>query len=437
MVIDFSGLMDDEAQKPKEIDFSGLMEAGPVKAEQEPSKSFVERSILAPEAVGELIAKRGTLWEQYTADTSGWGIGKTFLQNIALPTQMLESGLSNPIIEMQKGNINPIDWMVESAKGFGGVKQGQYGDVARMAGVPEFASATIGLGASFAVPIALLSAAKKMLAVTKFADTKLANAMTKFVTRVKGHGGALNKVGAKVGAYYDDIGNVAVDKGKYLDEMADMTNAMKKAVTEMPAGKIADIETEILNLAEKGDVYSVHQTKELIDDLINNFFTSKSQTQKVLRKASKSLGDIIDDAAYNSKVRTLGEKGASKYVDNFRQRRAEYSELKNGFNYVYKKIVNPETGKPTQTGALMRELADPRELNARATLNAIDKYGTGSRKFARELLDIESALKTREWWAGNIRYATHGVAIGATAGAVAGKIRSKEEQFLFGGSERE
>ncbi len=31
-------------------------------------------------------------------------IGKTFLRNIALPSQMLESGLSNPVIEMQKGN---------------------------------------------------------------------------------------------------------------------------------------------------------------------------------------------------------------------------------------------------------------------------------------------------------------------------------------------
>ena len=430
--IDFSGLMTGAKDKKENgVSFKGLMQSPEVKPlSNEQNDDYVQRMVDAPENVANMVEKRGTLWEQYTADTSTLGVGKTFLQNIALPSEMLEAGISNPVVEMQKGNFNPIDLISESARGFAGLKQGEYGDIGLQAGLPSIAASSLGLATSFLAPLALMKAGKNFSSVSKFADLRIAKSVNAFFKKVKGLGGAMNKYGGKVGSYYDDIGSVTVNKGQFLDELADMSTNVKKSVVDMPVGKMAQVEDDLLNLAEKGDVISVHKAKEVVDDLINNFFTSTSKTQSALRKSSKNLGNIIDDGVLVSKTRQIGSKGAEKYVAGFQKARKNYSVLKNNFGYIQKKLINPQTGKPTQTGSILRDISDPRNINSRAVLRELNKFGTKANKFAREMEAIEGAIKFREFTGSAIRSAGRGLVIGATAGQIL--RRTGDDQSMGG-----
>jgi len=270
---------------------------------------------------------------------------------------------------------------------------------------------------------------KGFSAVSKFADAKIYKSVTSFFNTVQKAGGAMNKVGGKVGAYYDDIGTVAANKGQFLDELSNMTTTVKKSVTDMPVSKIAQVEDELLNLADKGDVHSIHRAKEVIDDLITNYYTGKGKTQSALIKHSKKLGNIIDDAVFSFKSRQIGEKAASKYVSNFQKARRDYSKLKRGFGFIKQKLINPVTGDPTQTGSILHEISDPRNIDIRRTLSGIDKFGTRANKFARELEAIEKSIELREFAGSAFKSAGRGLVIGATAG----QILKRTDSPGFGG----
>jgi len=204
MNVNFSGLMDDEKKEQNQfssINFSGLMNIQEIKPETiKENDDWVRRSLESPEKVAKLIEERGTLLDQFTmAETTG-GIGRNILGVIAAPFQALESGISNPIIEMQRGNINPIDLISESAKGYAGIKRGQFGDFLQQAGTGEKTSATIGLGISFLVPLALAKLGGKLSQVAQFADKKIVKAVSSFTQKVKGptktpiNSGVINKI---------------------------------------------------------------------------------------------------------------------------------------------------------------------------------------------------------------------------------------------------
>jgi len=449
--IDFTGLMGGENNsQEKQYSFKGLMDAPIIEPEQiKKDDDYVKRVLNSPEEIADEISKRGTLWQQYTADTSLGGRGKTFLTTLALPSKMLESGISNPVIEMQKGNFNPIDLISESIKGFAGFKQGEYGDVATQAGATKPVASSLGLGYSFLIPISLSKLASKLSSVTKFADKAIIKSTSKFIQTTTGakkvdtgnkiidsivnfskkmkYGeGAMNKVGAKVGAYYDDIGNAQVNQGKFLDELSNMSTSVKKAIADMPAGKITQVDDELINLAEKGNVVSVHKAKEVVDDLINNYFTSANRTQKELKAISSKFNEIIDDAVLKSKIGSIGKSGAEQYVKNFQKVRKDYSVLKNGYGSIIKKLINPQTGQPTQTGYILREISDPYNIDVRQTLGSINKYGTGANKFANDLNEINKSIKFREFAASAIKSAGRGLVIGATAGQILRKTNSDD-----------
>lgn len=434
--INFDGLMSQEdvvGSLPKtDYDFRGLMSTPTVEPiKEEPDKEYIQRLMEAPERVAELIDKRGTLWEQYVIQSNSTkdsnpviDLGNQLLNNISVPLKMLEAGVANPIIEMQKGNLNPIDVVAESFKGFAGLKQGEFGDIGRMNAYPEMVSASAGLAASFVLPMALIKAGGKLKAVTKWSDSKVAKAISRFFKTMEKPNGAMNKVGAKVGAYYDEIGGAAVDKSGFLDEVSRVSSTVKRSIVDMPTEKLRLVDDELLNLVDQGTIKAAHAAKESVDDLLRSYFTSTSKSQSALRESSGALGKLIDDAAYKAQVRVLGEKAAKKYVSNFQRARKDYSVLKNGYAYIRNKLINPHTGELTKTGSILKEIADPREQNLRATLRSINKHGTGANRFANEILSIEKAIQGREFFGRILQGVGYGAVVGTTIGQTVGRARS-------------
>jgi len=115
--IDFSNLMDEEVEETSQsIDFKGLMNSPSTsRIPEKQEESYTQKVLDAPEKVSELIGQRGTLWEQYTADTSGIGIGKTFLRNISLPAAGVSSTPACLAISPNSPRFNPSNPLAESA----------------------------------------------------------------------------------------------------------------------------------------------------------------------------------------------------------------------------------------------------------------------------------------------------------------------------------
>jgi len=408
---DFTGLMDEPVELDKisiqkkqsdgRYDFTGLMDEPIADETEKPKKGFKGRSVETQANIENIIGDRGSVWNQFTPNTSIGGRAMTGLTAIGVPGQLLQSGIANPLIELQKGNVNPIDLAKKSFEGFIGKRRGEFGDVGRMAGAPEAVSATLGLAADIAIPMGLAKVASKLGAVSKFADAKTTKAIRSFVKSVEGNKGALVKVGSKVQNYYDDIGKVVVDKTKFLDEMSNATNAVKKSISDIPGATIKQAEKTISELAEDGTVNAVRKAKDMVDDLITQWNKSAtggkvSKTQKHLMAIRGKLDDIASDAIVVSKTKQVGAKKAAKYLKGFKKTRKDYSIIKKGYSDIQKRMVNPNTGEPTKTGDLLKNILDSREGDLRKTLAAISKKGVKGNKFAQELKSIEKSIRLRE-----------------------------------------
>jgi len=413
---DFSGLMDNakpETQSKYKYDFSGLMD----KSKTLDRPKIIKKQQNLDSFIKERIKSRGSVWSEFKPGTKPFERISTGLKTVGLPFELLQSGIANPIIALQQGKFNPINLVKEAGLGIAGIKQGEFRDIPRGAGISETPSNVIGFMADIAMPLGLSKIAGKLGAVSKYADKRTAKAITSFVNAVEGKGGALNKVGGKVQKFYNEIGETAINKNKFLDELANASNIAKKQMAGVPNINIKDAEASLLNLAEQGNVNAVRQARQLLDDLITSWANSASgkkisSGQKALMKISRNLNDIADSAIAKAK--------GIKYVNKFKKARLNYSELKKGYASIQRKMVNPITGKPTKTGKLLKEILDSRESDLRTTLSALNKFGAKSNKFAQELRNIEKIIRSREFAGRLLKGVAYTTAIGAALKSTGG-----------------
>ncbi len=435
--VDFTGLMNEGNQTPNsqqaslqsKYDFKGLMQDS-VQSKQ--PKQKIKQKLSQPDLdkfINERIKARGTTFSEFSPDTRLANRIMTGLKTVNLPFELGQSAIANPIIAMQQGNFNPLKLAKESLLGLTGQKQGEFKDIPRGAGVPELASNVIGFMSELAVPSMLFKAANKLGAVSKYADKRTAKAINSFIKAVEGKNGALNKVGGKVQKFYDEVGNISVDKDKLLNQIVKASSTAKKHMSGIPNVNIKEAEDVLINMAQKGTVNSVRVARQKVDDLITqwtNAAAGKDQTieQTLLMDISKNLNNIADDA-----VRSV--KGA-KYVNKFKKARLDYSKLKRGYKSIQRRMINFDTGEPTKTGQLLKEILDSRESDLRTTLSKLNKFGTKSNKFAQDLKSIENAIRRREFLGRVARGAGFTAAIGATLKATGAtkRITGTREQSV-------
>ena len=72
----------------------------------------------------------------------------TGVKTLAVPFSQAESGVATAALELQKGNINPINIGKKVIKGITGEKQAEIGDVFRVSGVSEPLAAGLGFASS-------------------------------------------------------------------------------------------------------------------------------------------------------------------------------------------------------------------------------------------------------------------------------------------------
>lgn len=390
--------------------------AAPVKTKEPYWKGFENRLGLS----NQEVASRGNLFQNIKQNVQSPSPVKRILggvEAVAAPIQMVESGISNPILAYQSGVNSPFSLMKESIAGFTGKKQGEIGDVLYRAGLPKPMSSAMGLALTIGIPgKAAQYTGKFFNGISKMTDKgilKSGSALVKATQEAK------KFTGAKLDEVFMPFNNINVDSKSLLN---------------------------VLNRLPKTAVAGIEENIGYIKDIIKN------PTLSNLRQVKHFLGELRP-TAFGKEARGVAETLEGKYInevyggikklmentlrDNFGDKTAQalmsaekaYSSVSKASSYVKKTIVDSTLGLPTKAGEAARKLVTEGDVSFRTALNTLRKSGKTAKK------DIDKAVSSLEkfnrWMslkksaAMAAKAATYGGAVGALGGAIAGKVMGR------------
>lgn len=397
-----------------------LKDSPNVKTDTQPSaknETYAEEVANRRVAVREAIAKRGSLWGGISENVMSpnpirKGIG--ILGVVGSPFNMLESGVSNIGLALQNKEYNPLVLAKEAALGFSGIKQGQYGDILRIAGVPEPVAAGTGLLLSVSPIKALQTINKTFGAVSKWSDKGVMNAGESLIKATQQ---ATKTTGVALEKAYQPLNNIAVNN-KVIKSLFDkMPTPLKEEILKTFSG---------VNFANP-TVGVVRQIKQIIGKYKPSIFgkgergVAENIEAAKIEKLYATTKQIINSAVESR----MGKKAAellSKTDDAF-------YNVSNASDYIQKAITDSTLKMATKGGNMAKKLAIDGDVSGRTALNILKK--SGARKEITKAVDSLSAFN--RWQAAN-KFAQHvfnAAIFGGAAGSVGGLIAQK----MYGGGD--
>lgn len=394
-------------QKPESNTFADKVASGNKRAE----KGIVERG---DESIGEAI--------DGFKEAKG-GLQKTMagLNIAAIPFERYEAAVANAVLALQDGKASEVFKGV--ADGINGKKLGEFGDIARKAGTPEWASKIIGFGASLVSPIAAFTAAKDGLLATrgltkftdkgiKFAGKKLANGADEAVRVIGGH----------VDDAYKPINAITVDGIELISAFDDAPKTVINQL-EKELGKSID------DLAQSATIKDARKIKQLIGELKPNAFG------KDIRGVQETI-DIKNINKTYAKTKqliqkTLNDNDMSKQAEHLLKADEAFAETINASNFIKKAITESTLKKPTKAGKIAKGLKLGGDVSSREAINTLLKGGDVANA------SILKAIKSLNTYNHIVEANRIGgkVANYAILGGVAGSIGAKSARNLTGGSD--
>lgn len=281
----------------------------------------------------------------YVDPRKSLGVTGTNLKALSGLAQRAEAAASNPILNLQEKGIsalNPIEAFKQFRSGLSGKKFGEYGDIARNAGVPEPIAAGIGLAGSMVLdPVGgLISKPANALAkfsnqLSKDGGVRIMNAILNTDPRLLAKGRNLGQEAIEkgiVGSYRTMLSKIDKNLSKtsgvidnFLSGRSETVDAFKLGSslddafkTRVTAGdllgarKIKQVQDTILNLSDKNGkigVAKLNEFKVALNNILGDRAFMVTDAQAALTKARKiasgASADAIEEAVKNVKVPAL------------------------------------------------------------------------------------------------------------------------------------
>lgn len=360
----------------------------------------------------ERIQERGKIQDSVKKVKEGSGSQKVVgaLELAAAPLASLESGISNPALELQKGNINVADLIKQSALGFSLQRQGQYGDIMKNAGYNPLLADSAGLLLNLSPAKVYMGVSKTFGNISKMSDKGLMKAGNKIVYAVDE---AKEAVGKKVGEAYSKYSNVGVDGLEFLNGVSDIPKPVMNKL-EIAFGKMEDF-------AQGMTVSKLREFKTYLGKLKPNSF---GQAEHGIQESL----DIKDLNTGYGNVRNLLKKSLSdsglekKVMDHLVDLDDSFSKVMDARRFIKKRVVDPVMNTPSQVGSFSDEVTKSTNPSSRLALSEIKKASSQARGAVNEAMGrIESFER---WQAAKRTAATtaKAIAFGGIAGGVGGAI---------------
>ena len=367
------------------------------------------------------IAKRGNLLEQIPQNLQSPNMlrkGLGGLQALGAPMTMMEGGLSNVGLKLQQGD--PTNLGQEFMAGITGQKQGQYGDIFRVVGVPEPLSALGGLMIPSALPFAIVDKISDTFGkISRLSDKGIMRAGRELINGAD-EAGKFSK--ARLDSQFAKVDKVKIDPASFYDEISKLPNALINKL-EAEFGKLENV---ALNLT----VGRLREIKGMIGKYNPGSFGREA------RGLSENLNADEINKIYGS-IKNLMEKsmvGAVKPKEIARLLNLEdkSTEVIRSIEYLKRTIVEPTLRKPTKAGNMAKKVVLEGDVSGREALNVLRSQGSKARnainnaKRALDAFNVAQGLTKVAKHA--LSAATYGGAIGAIGGGIASKALKRGER---------
>jgi len=380
--------------------------------EETKDNSFKAKS----EATDKKIAERGKIQESVKKVVSGGATQKLMggLEAASAPLSAIESGIANPMLQLQKGNVNPANLIKESILGFTLQKQGQYGDVMKNAGYNPLLADSAGLLLNLSPVKVYMGVAKTFGNISKMSDKGLMKAGTNLISAVDE---AKNAVGKKVGeAYAKGADNLGVDGLEFLNDISDIPKPVLNKL-EIAFGKMEDF-------AKGLTVGKVREFKTYIGKLKpNSFGKAEHGIQETLdiKDLNKGYGNLIE------RIRdTMTKSGMNKKeIAHLINLDESFGKVMEARKFIKKTVVDPTLNIPTRVGSFAEQVTKSTDQTARVALSEIKRASAKARNLINKSMgEIESFERWQQ--AKQIgSHAVRAIAFGGIAGGVGGRILQK------------
>jgi len=381
-----------------------------------PSESKEESSKPESSHTEKRIESRGKIQDSAKKLTEKSNVTKVSgaLELASSPLSSIESGIANPMLELQKGNVNPQELLKQSILGFSLQRQGQYGDIMKNAGYNPLLADSAGLLLNLSPAKVYMGVAKTFGNISKMSDKGLMKAGTKIVEAADE---ARMAVGKKVGEEFGKHANhIGVDGLKFLDDVADIPKPVLNKL-EVAFGKMEDF-------AKGLNVGKLREFKTYLGKLKPNSFGQAEhgiQESLDVKDLSKAYGKVRE-RVYQSLNDAKLDKKVTDHLMNLED---SFSEVMDARRFIKKSIVDPTLNVPSRVGTFANQVTEGINPTARIAMSSIKK---ASSKAMRSINDAMGKIESFERWQHAKQMSSHAVraaVYGGAAGAVGGKILNK------------
>ena len=367
------------------------------------------------------IKERGTIQDSAKKIITDKGAVKKTIAGaevISAPLNSIESGISNPALQIQKGNANPMDLVKEAILGFSLQKQGQYGDIMKNAGYNPVLADSAGLVLNLS-PIKVFNAAAKTFgSISKMSDKALEKTGRNLLYAIDD---AKKAVGTKVTQEYAKKADaIPVDGLQFINDVADLPKPIMKKL-ELAFGKMEDF-------AQGMNVGKVREFKRYLGKLKPNAYGNDAKGLKDtldVKDINKVYGRVQDTM---KKVMSDKTSGLDKSeVTHLLDLDDSYHDVINAGRYIKKTINDSVLGKPTKVGELAQQVTSATDSTSRVALSTIKK---ASRTAQRNVNTAMRRIENFNRWQNDkqvMSRAFGALAFGGFAGAVGGGILRKAQ----------
>jgi len=372
-------------------------------------KAATEARIKERGTIQDTVKKIGS--EKSTVKKVGAGLGV-----LAAPLAAVESGTANVGLEVQKGNLNPVDLLKESILGLSLQKQGQYGDIMKNAGYNPVLSDTAGLVASMSPVKVYSNVAKTFGNISRMSDKALMKTGKNLIYAIDD---AKKAIGTKVTQEYaKGADNLSVDGLQFINDVVDLPKPIMRKM-ELAFGKMEDFAKDLT-------IGKVREFKRYLGKLKPNAYGGDARGLKDtldIKDINKVYGKVSGTA---EKVMRDKSSGLDKStVDHLLDLDESYHDVINAGRYIKHTITDATLGKPTKVGNLAEAIKLEGDSTARA---ALSKIKSSSRTAMNNVNKAMNRMESFNRWQRDkqiVSRAIKAVTYGGIAGAVGGKILNK------------
>jgi len=415
-------------------------------------KSFVEKFKERSGEAEARIKKRGTIQDDvkdvFGKDSSVMDRISGGLGMVAAPARALESAVSNPLLEIQKGELNTGGLMKETIKRMIPVpvlaalqqstetpegdrlaeavasgatlqNQGQYGDILKNAGVNPMVADASGLFLNVAGPIKIFKGISSVYGkFAKMGDKTMMNAGNNLIDGVNASRKAM---GTKVGEVYAAVDDAFVNQADFIKNISNMPKALLKAFKN-------EFGDDVSNFAKNLTVDKTVMVKRWLGKF------RKGQWGKSERGLQESLDEAAIGKIYGGLKDIIhdGIKGVKDvdYADMVSGIESSFSNVDKAGRVIKRAIVNGGLQLPTKVGQFARKVVSKTDSSARVAMDIIRKTSKDANKYMNKAMNTmkkfnrgQAARKVAEKVAGA---AILGGAVGAVGGGAVSKFGDKD-----------